>query len=761
MKHVRMSGRRRLTAAAVTAVLATTGATIATVPAAAAPASGPAAVADETPQPTAARFPLDAEIVTGGTTGFLSRTNGTTPEYRWTRYADGTSTVLPGVALATGGVSDTVVTGEVEEPTDNRVLKLHDMSDPSAAPVEVNLDALGSGYSFAGAVGSTLVVMVDQEDGPWLPHLVTVGADGKLIDRPVTGMPGSVCFFFDGSHAPGTAVVDCGLGYDDGPETRFVVDLATAAVVSSYDAGAPWAMDGAAVSATHVAWELYDGAKYRIGVGRIGTPGTRLIDANGYFEDTIQLLGGWLTYGQPRRVEEGGQPYAGQDPEAPRPFTAQSLDTGEKIALLTHFSSAVQAPDGTLLVRGGSLDKGEGFYRVALGADGKPVATLVAPTGQATAVTLRGTTAPPALTGEQLAKGVDLTWDLSRGDVYAWVTLKHVRTGVQEQWAVVTGDGSTAPQTVGLHWDGKELTNSSYDPTGPALNGEYTWELTARPDEGIGPELVATGRFTVTRPAAPHDFDDNGTADLLVRDPAGVLWRLGSRPTAPGGSLTDTGASRVGSGWGIYDRLETVGNIAGTTAPDAVARDKDGVLWLYQGTGDRAKPLGVRTKIGAGWQIYDQLAGGSDLTGDGRADLVATDKAGDLYLYKGTGSATAPFATRKKIGYGWGIYNQLSATGNIAGGPAGDLVARDRAGVLWLYLGKGDGTFAARTKVGAGWGAFTGLTAVGDANGDGRADLIASNGDETFYAGTGDWRAPFKRGVSVSLTQDITYNTAF
>lgn len=149
----------------------------------------------------------------------------------------------------------------------------------------------------------------------------------------------------------------------------------------------------------------------------------------------------------------------------------------------------------------------------------------------------------------------------------------------------------------------------------------------------------------MTRPAAPHDYDDDGAADLLVREPDGVLSRLGTRPTAPGGPLTGTGASTVGGGWQAYDRLESVGNVAGTNgAPDVIARDKGGVLWLYQGTGDRDRPLTGRTRIGGGWQAFDQLAGGSDLTGDGRPDLVANDKAGVLFLYKGTGNAAAPFA---------------------------------------------------------------------------------------------------------------------
>ncbi|MEU7385089.1 FG-GAP repeat domain-containing protein, partial [Streptomyces tanashiensis] len=92
------------------------------------------------------------------------------------------------------------------------------------------------------------------------------------------------------------------------------------------------------------------------------------------------------------------------------------------------------------------------------------------------------------------------------------------------------------------------------------------------------------------------------------------------------------------------------------------------------------------------------------------------------------------------------FYNQLTAVGNIAGAPAGDLVARDTAGVLWLYLGRGDGTFAPRTKIGGGWNAYADVVGIGDGNKDGRPDLYARTavGAAYFYAGTGDWKVPFK-----------------
>ncbi|CAM5296969.1 hypothetical protein STANM309S_06143 [Streptomyces tanashiensis] len=215
------------------------------------------------------------------------------------------------------------------------------------------------------------------------------------------------------------------------------------------------------------------------------------------------------------------------------------------------------------------------------------------------------------------------------------------------------------------------------------------------------PAMTDSGTFTVIRSPQAHDYAGNGSPDLFARLANGDLDAIDTLWDDATGQLVvaQTRGSTVWTGdWNRYDRVEAVGDIAGSPAVDIVARDKAGSLWLHVGDPmATAEPV----RIGGGWNTYTQLNGGSDLTGDGRADLVAVDTAGDLYLYTATGSTKAPFAPRKKIGYSWGIYNQLTATGNIGGGPAGDLVARDNGyGKLWLYLGKGDGTFAPRTQIG-------------------------------------------------------------
>lgn len=41
---------------------------------------------------------------------------------------------------------------------------------------------------------------------------------------------------------------------------------------------------------------------------------------------------------------------------------------------------------------------------------------------------------------------------------------------------------------------------------------------------------------------------------------------------------------------------------------------------------------------GTGWQIYNKVITPGDVTGDGRPDLLARTYGGELYLYEGTGS---------------------------------------------------------------------------------------------------------------------------
>ncbi|WP_030326799.1 FG-GAP repeat domain-containing protein, partial [Streptomyces flavochromogenes] len=116
-----------------------------------------------------------------------------------------------------------------------------------------------------------------------------------------------------------------------------------------------------------------------------------------------------------------------------------------------------------------------------------------------------------------------------------------------------------------------------------------------------------------------------------------------------------------------------------------------------------------------------------DLTDDGSPDLLMMSQYGDVHLQSS-------------------LYYPKHD----------DLSWENTAGVLWMYLGNGDGTFAPRVKLGGGWNEYTRIVSIGDLNYDGHGDLIAyppgnvdiltapsfTNG--YVYWGTGDWRAPFK-----------------
>ncbi|MFI6861616.1 FG-GAP repeat domain-containing protein [Streptomyces sp. NPDC050421] len=124
-------------------------------------------------------------------------------------------------------------------------------------------------------------------------------------------------------------------------------------------------------------------------------------------------------------------------------------------------------------------------------------------------------------------------------------------------------------------------------------------------------------------------------------------------------------------------------------------------------------PFSARSKVGGGWNAYAQLAGPGDLTGDGKADLLARDREGVLWLYRGTGTAGAPFAARNRVGGGWNAYTHLVSTGDLTNDGVSDLLATDPSGALWVYRGTGDAAdapFAARTQIGKGWTIYDTLT---------------------------------------------------
>ncbi|MFE2010953.1 FG-GAP repeat domain-containing protein [Streptomyces sp. NPDC059491] len=731
---IRVHTPQRLLVTAVTAVLAVTAAGM-TTPAAAAPsttaftAAALAVTAGE--QDAAPALPAGSHLAAGGPSGVLtSVATETGTEYRWTRYSTGVTTVLPpGPYLGSVGTDLAVTSAE-------GVHTLYDLGT-GADPVVVDTTALGPNADLQRLAGSTLVMARPNAVGGTEVHLVDKPED-TVVDRTVTGLPANAWVYRYEVSTPDTLLLAYNTAGAPGKHLA-VVDVATGAVTDTRPLPFVANEGDATATARLVAWTepAADGSVTLAVAPRGDTSVTRTPLGTGNVQ--VELLGDqWVTYGVGSYRQTAPNPLHG--------LTARSLTTGRTVKLLDSMERVVGDAHGGLLVRGGTAAHGEGVYRVSVDAAGAPTATLVATTGEPTAIGAV-TRQTPGTVDFGTGGNARWSWEFDRGNVELRLQLTHTATG--RRWTSEPQHLDRA-HVLGVEWTGMTDHRTS------APNGAYTWRMTARPTDGIGPVLERTGALTVANRPAPHDFSDSGAPDLLVRDGSGRLLGYDARQTLyeTGRWGTPSQRERVdhGPGWNAYDRLTVPGDAGGSAHADVLGRDRTGVLWLHQGTGKGFSP---RTRIGGGWQIYDQLAAGSDVTGDNRPDLVATDKAGVMWLYKGTGSSSTPYANRVRVGAGWTIYDRVTATGNIAGAPAGDLLARDRAGVLWMYLGKGDGTFATRIRVGAGWNRYSDIVGVGDTNRDGRPDLVvqgvAGGTHETLahYLGTGDWRAPFgsRQGV--------------
>ncbi|SEC79933.1 VCBS repeat-containing protein [Streptomyces sp. TLI_105] len=757
MHSFRKTGRRLATA---TLVLSTVTGTLAAAPAFAAPAEGALAagaltaggLATETgaEQQGAFDLPDGATLRGSGPTGFLTShqdpADGKTV-YRWTRYEDGSVTTLPAGQGYAGGFRSDVVVG-IDHNATGAVYTLYDMGSKGAAPVVIDASHLGLTSDFRFLAGSTVVTTPRRPDGNGGVHLLS-SEDGRTVDRTVQGLPALATPLWYDLVAPGSLLIH--YRHPDSIRARAaLVDIASGAVVEDRDlAGAGSYQGDVALSATHLAWAetpaFGDDAALR--VARRGQEASERIPLGTGRPLAVEFLGDWVAYGLTDYDTT-------TSPNPLHALAARSLKDGRTVKLLDLVSRVVSDGDDAILVQGGTIEHGEGLYRITAGAEGDPVVTLVARTGRPIVLELTGQNVPATADFSKAANPV-LSWKFA-ATVNAVVQVELTHTASGKRWTTTTsmGDGGYA----GVVWNGL------FDDGTAARLGSYTWRMTARTGYGLGPLYDRSGTLTVVGPHAPHGFTNSSSPDLLVKAGGGLTAYDAKQALAARHGEVAPPKWVAGSGWDAYDRLVTPGSIAGAPNADLLGRDRYGVLWQHLGTGDPRKPFAPRTRVGAGWQTYRLITGGSDLTGDGRPDLVGVDTTGVAWLHKGTGDWAKPFAGRVKIGGGWGAYNLVTATGNLAGGPAGDLVARDKDGVLWLHLGKGDGTFAPRTRIGGGWNQFAVITAVGDADRDGRPDLVAKgrpgvDGDVlAFYRGSGQWATPFKYRVDFSL-RDVPWNT--
>ncbi|MFJ6434334.1 FG-GAP repeat domain-containing protein [Streptomyces sp. NPDC091416] len=192
------------------------------------------------------------------------------------------------------------------------------------------------------------------------------------------------------------------------------------------------------------------------------------------------------------------------------------------------------------------------------------------------------------------------------------------------------------------------------------------------------------------------DQDGDGAPELLVLTTNGTLSMVRTSHDYNWAYVGEN--TRVGSGWQIYNKVLSPGDLNGDNRADVLARTPGGDLYFYAATGDKAVPLGHRVRIATGWQIYDQLVGVTDNDGDGVGDVVTRTPSGQLFFHSGIAGAAPAFKAPVKLGAGWGVYNQIAGGDDMDGDGNGDLAARTVDGSLYIYKGLGQGSFAPRTQ---------------------------------------------------------------
>ncbi|MFE9706104.1 FG-GAP-like repeat-containing protein [Streptomyces sp. NPDC005930] len=200
-------------------------------------------------------------------------------------------------------------------------------------------------------------------------------------------------------------------------------------------------------------------------------------------------------------------------------------------------------------------------------------------------------------------------------------------------------------------------------------------------------------------------------------------WTLTAKPAdGVGADLSVTGTVPVTGGAAVWR------DMAGDDGfGDLLTTDAAGAVSMYRGTGTG----GVSSRLagsGGALPTGSVLVPVGDVDGDRCADVLA--RIGDeLRAYRpGCGKIVGASSPYTPIGNGWAQYDQLTSPGDLNGDGFADLIARQKStGDIYFYAGTADHHLKSRVRIQTDWKLYKWITGAGDLNGDGRGDLLGQD----------------------------------